>query len=403
MDPIESIRTAIDSLWQNKVRSGLTALGVIIGVLSVISLIALGEAAQTYIEKEFAVMGSNVVIVQPGKQETAGIFPISAGAEHPLTYQNAKEIKRRVPSVKGVSALVLGSGPVQYGERRRDTSIVGVTPDFEAVRQTRPNVGRFIQDRDIDKNARVCVLGTAVTHELFGDENPLNASISVNRSKHTVVGILEPKGMSLGMNLDDIVLIPIPSAQQLFHGGEDQLYEISVATNSREEIEAVSDTIHEVLYAAHDYTDDFTIIDQDGMLGTLGKIFDALEIMLASIAGIALLVGGIGIMNIMLVSVRERTREVGVRMAVGASRRDIGLQFLFESVTLSVGGGALGILLSWLGTIGMRIGYPEMPVSLSAWSVATALGFSLVVGVFFGVYPALKAAAVDPVEALRYE
>jgi putative ABC transport system permease protein len=203
--------------------------------------------------------------------------------------------------------------------------------------------------------------------------------------------------------MDDIVLVPLPSGQQLFHGGEDELFQILCSARSPEDIPMGMASIREILKAAHDYNEDFTVTDQASMLRTFAKIFDALKVMLAGIACISLLVGGIGIMNIMLVSVRERTREVGVRKAVGAKRKDIGLQFLIESITLSSMGGFVGILLGWAGAMTMTVIYPSLPIGLSAWSVALSFLFSLTVGVFFGVYPAFKASGVDPVEALRYE
>ncbi|HOZ47451.1 MAG TPA: ABC transporter permease [Candidatus Hydrogenedentes bacterium] len=395
--------TALRSLAQNKVRSFLTTLGVIIGVMSVILLVSLGEGAQAYIENEFAGMGSNVLIITPGKQETSGMFPISAGSFHRLTYRDACEIERKASGISGITSNVFGAGYVQYGDRRRDTLIIGVTEDFDDVRQLYAQIGRFIDETDIERKNRVCVIGTKVKEELFGNKNALHEKISVNRSKHLVVGIMEQKGMMLGINLDDIVIIPLPSAQDMFQGGEDYVMEILCSARTPDDIKPASASIREVLTAAHDNTEDFTITDQDGMLGTFSKIFDALRFMLAGIACISLLVGGIGIMNIMLVSVRERTREVGIRKAVGATRRDIGGQFLIEAVTLSLLGGVIGILLGWVGTAVTRLMYPTLPVFLSGWSVATAFTFSLSVGVFFGVYPAFKASGVDPVEALRYE
>ena len=403
MNLMECIGTALLSLAQNKVRSFLTTLGVIIGVMSVILLISLGEGAQTYVENQFAGMGSNVLIVSPGKQETTGMVVVTAGSFRKLTYENAKEIRRKTPGITGVSANVFGAGQVRYGNRQRNCLVLGVTGDFNDIRDIQVDVGRSITDDDVEKNNRVCVIGQTVKRELFGNHPALHEKVSVNRSKHMVVGISEAKGMALGIDLDDIVAIPLPSGQQMFHGGEDELFEIIVAARSPEDIKPAEESIKRILTAAHDYVEDFTITDQDGMIGTFSKIFDMLRFMLAGIACISLLVGGIGIMNIMLVSVRERTREVGVRKAVGAKRRDIGMQFLTEAVTLSILGGMIGIGLGWLGCFIVRTLYAAFPVHLSQWSVLMAFLFSLSVGVFFGVYPALKAASVDPVEALRYE
>lgn len=394
---------ALDSLAQNKVRSFLTMIGVTIGVLAVVLLVALGEGAQKYVAKEFADMGTNLLIITPGKQETSGMMPIVAGSFRKLTHENAKEIKRRAVGVKDVSPEVVGAGAVRYGDRERNCMILGVSPALERIRDMHVETGRFLDDKDLEKNNRVCVLGAQLKDELFGTANPLGERVSINRSKHLVVGVMERKGVTLGINADDIVIVPLLSGQQMFYGGEDELYQIVVQANSPEETQAAAESIRQILTAAHDYTEDFTIIDQTSMLSTLDKIFVALKVMLSGIASISLLVGGIGIMNIMLVSVRERTREVGIRKAVGATRRDIGLQFAIEAVTLSCLGGVLGILLSYVGTYSMRLAYPSFPISASAWSIIVAFAFSATVGVFFGAYPALKAASVDPVEALRYE
>jgi len=404
MSALECILTALRSLSQNKVRSFLTTLGVIIGVMSVILLISLGEAAQAYIQKEFAGMGSNVLIVSPGKQETTSdMIVVTGGSFRKLTYENAKEIKRKGIGVKGVSADVIGAGQIRYGSRQRNCLVIGVTEDFDEIRQLRTQIGRFIDAQDIDRNNRVVVIGTEVRKELFGNKQALYEKITINRRSHTVIGILEEKGMMLGVNLNDLVLIPLPSAQQMFNGGEDELMEILVSAKTEQDIKPATESIREILTAAHDYTEDFTVTDQDGMIDSFGKIFAALRFMLAGIACISLLVGGIGIMNIMLVSVRERTQEVGIRKAVGAKRKDIGTQFLIEAVTLSVFGGMMGVGISWIGTLIIGFLYPTLPVGLSMWSVAMAFSFSLTVGVFFGVYPAVKASGVDPVEALRYE
>jgi len=397
----ELIRTAIIALNQNKMRAALTALGVIIGVMSVILLIALGESAQAYVEREFAIMGSNVIIITPGKQETTGMFPISAGSHKKLTYEIARQIKRKVPGIIGVASNTLGLANIRYKNRQRNVLLIGTTPDFEKVRQLYTQIGRFLTEEDIERNSRVCIIGTTVKKELFGTHRALYEKISINGSKHTVVGILEERGMALGIDLGDIVIAPLPSAQRIFN--VEEVMEILIGARTQEDIPRATEAARKIVRSAHDNEEDFTITNQDSMLSAFSRIFSMLRLMLVGIACISLLVGGIGIMNIMLVSVRERTREVGIRMAVGATRADIGLQFLVESITLSVLGGMTGIFLGFIGSAIIRVLYPSLPIGLSLWSIMTAFLFSSAVGVVSGVYPALKAASVDPVEALRYE
>jgi len=403
MGPLDSILTALRAIGQNKVRAMLTTLGVIIGVLSVIMLIALGESAQFYVEREFAVMGSNVLLLTPGRQETAGMFPITAGSHRKLTFDIAKAIKRKGESITGVAANMLGLANVRYRNRQRNVMCIGTTPDFEHVRQLYTQIGRFISEQDIDRNNKVCVIGTTIQSELFGSQRALYELVSINGTKHMIVGILEERGMVLGIDLGDIVLVPLPSALQMFRGGEDELWEIVIGVRSKEDIGRAIESVRKIVKAAHDNNEDFTITDQDGMLATFSRIFDMLRLMLVGIASISLLVGGIGIMNIMLVSVRERTREVGIRKAVGARRIDVAAQFLIEAVTLSVLGGLVGIALGWLGTFILGELYPTLPIRMSLWSATLSFTFSVAVGVFFGVYPAMKASTVDPVVALRYE
>jgi putative ABC transport system permease protein len=401
MNWFEHIFTAVQSIGQNKVRALLTTLGVIIGVMSVILLVALGESTQAYVEKEFAVMGSNVIIVTPGRQETTGLIPITAGSHRKLTYEIAKAIKRKATGVTGVAANSIGLAAVKYGTRQRHVLLIGTTPDFDKVRQLYAQIGRFISDEDLDRGNKVCVIGTTLKRELFGEERALYKTVSINGSKHMVVGILEERGMALGIDLGDLVIVPLPSAQQMFN--KEELMEILASSRSQEDIPLATKSITKIVKAAHDNNLDFTVTDQDGMLSTFSRIFDMLRFLLVGIASISLLVGGIGIMNIMLVTVRERTREVGIRKAVGARRFDIAFQFLIEAVTLSVIGGCIGILLGAISAATLHFIYPSMPIGISLWSAVTAFTFSMAVGVFFGVYPAFKAASVDPVEALRYE
>ena len=403
MSLFECFRTAWYALMQGKTRAFLTMLGVIIGVMAVVLLVSLGTAAQKYIERQFEAMGSYLIAITPGKQETTGMMPVVGGAAHPLSRSDVNRIRRYATGIKAVIPLDVGAANIRYGNRTRDVTIVGTGHEFPEVRKTRVEVGRFFTEREVENNTRVCILGPKAKHELFGNDPALYERITVNRAGFLVIGILEQRGMTLGLNLDDLVLIPATCSQQMFHAGEDELFQILALPRSHDDIEPAIESIREILYAAHDYTEDFSILDEDSMLGSFYRIFAALQFMLGGLASISLLVGGIGIMNIMLVSVRERTREVGIRKAVGARRRDIGMQFLVESVTLSLLGGVLGIGAGWIGTAVLRFLYPTLPAYLSSWAVVLAFTFSLTVGVFFGVYPAIKASGVDPVEALRYE
>ncbi|NLN93131.1 MAG: FtsX-like permease family protein [Candidatus Hydrogenedens sp.] len=404
MNILECIWMALTSLSENKVRSFLTTLGVIIGVMSVILLVSLGEAAQAYIENQFSGMGSNVIIITPGKQETtSSMIAVSAGSFRKLTTDNVAELRRKARGIKAVTGNVIGTGQVRYRNVERNCIVLGTEEGMAVIRDVHTTQGRFISTQDVEKNNRVCVIGVKLKNDLFGSGQAMFQRISINRSKHVVVGVLEERGQMLGIDLDDLVVIPLPSGQQMFYGGEDTVFEINAAARTAEDIPMAQESIRKVLMAAHDNNEDFTIINQDAIVDSFGKILSALRLMLVGIAAISLLVGGIGIMNIMLVSVRERTREVGIRKSVGATRSDIAIQFLIEAVTLSVCGGLIGVGIAWATTVILGMIYPTVPVIISMWSVLTAFIFSLVTGVFFGVYPATKASSVDPVEALRYE
>ena len=402
MNFIEIFKVALEAILSNKVRSGLTMLGVIIGVLAVILLVSIGEGAQVYITKELTGMGTNLLIITPGKTSTSGGFhPPSAGTVRKLTYDDSQALKRRAWLLSEAVPMVFGTGRIKYQNMGRDTMIIGTTPEFQSIRNLFVGIGSYVTQGDVDSKAKVVVLGTKVKEELFGQENALGKAVTLSDARYRVVGVMQKRGTSLGMDLDDIVFIPVTSGQELFD--TDGLFEIIASTLRTEDVDGAIAQIKEVLIKRHAHKEDFTVQSQGAMLQTMNTILNVLTAVLGGIAGISLLVGGIGIMNIMLVSVRERTREIGIRKAIGARNSDIMAQFLIEAITLSGVGGVIGIILG----VGIALLIPlfvtVLPTSVSLWSIAMAFSFSMAVGVFFGVYPARKASLQDPITALRYE
>jgi len=402
MNFLETFRVAFEAIVSNKVRSGLTMLGVIIGVMAVILLVSIGAGAQAYITKELTGMGTNLLVITPGKTSMRGGFhPPSAGTVRKLTYDDSQALRRRAWLLTDAVPLVFGTGKLKYRNMGRDIMIIGTTPEFQRVRNLFVDTGSYISQGDVDSKSKVVVLGTKVKEELFGGENALGKVVILSDARYRVVGVMQKKGTSMGMDIDDIVYIPVTSGQELFD--TDSLFEIIASTPRAEDVDRAIAQIKDVLIKRHAHKEDFTIQTQGAMLETMNTILGVLTAVLGGIAGISLLVGGIGIMNIMLVSVRERTREIGIRKALGARNSDILAQFMIEAVTLSGAGGVIGIILG----VGLALVIPVfvdvLPTSVSLWSIMMAFFFSAAVGIFFGVYPARKAALQDPIQALRWE
>jgi putative ABC transport system permease protein len=399
---IEHLRAALAAILANKLRAALTMLGVIIGVLSVALLVSVGDGARKYLDDTLSGIGTNLLSVTPGRRETRGGFAGPPGnIARPLTMDDVHALERQGTLLREVSPIVMGSGAARYQSRQRDTTIIGVGAPFAELRNMRVDVGTFVRDEDVAARRRVAILGRTMVHELFGDENPLGKPIRLAEGRFRVIGILEHKGTSLGFDLDDIVIVPATAAQDLF--GQDHLTQVVTAAKTKEDVKGAMDEVEEILARRRNGERTFTVQSQDDLISVFGTLTSAMTLALLAIASVSLVVGGIGIMNIMLVSVRERTREIGVRRALGATRTDVLLQFLIESLAIATTGGLVGLALgAGLVALVTRVA-PSVPLRFSPWIALVAFSAAFVVGVVSGVVPARRAARLDPVEALRYE
>jgi putative ABC transport system permease protein len=413
MNLLESIRLAMRALAANKLRSILTMLGIIIGVGAVIALMSIGRGVEKYVTDQFAGLGSNLLFITPG-QITDGP-PRQRVNVQLLTLSDAQAVadRSRAPSVRAVAAEFGDNATLSRGKQDMQVNARATTATFLEVISWDLALGTFFTQDDIDARARVAVLGADAYRTLFtASEYPLDQTVRIDNLLFRVIGVLEPRGGGFGGNQDDAVFIPLSTAQdRLFRrktiSGDYQINVIYASVADDALTDAAQTEIAEILRERRNISyldsDDFNIISQDDLISVFGDILGALTIFLGAIAAISLLVGGIGIMNIMLVSVTERTREIGLRKAVGAKRRDVLLQFLVEAVTLAVLGGAIGIALGVGGALGISTAFESFEAVVGLDAILTALLFSMAVGLFFGIYPAFQASRLNPIDALRYE
>jgi putative ABC transport system permease protein len=403
MDLVESIKMATTTLVANKLRSSLTMLGIIIGNASVIAMVGIGEGAQRLASEQFETLGPNLLFIVPGSQQTRST---TLNLPKTLVLGDAKAIANQVPSVTEVAPQINSRLLVTYRNRNTNTAITGTTPDFLAVRSFDVARGRFITNLDLERNKQVVALGADLAEKLFGNSDPIGQTVRIKNASFQVIGVMVPKGAFLGDNQDDTAFIPLTTMANRLVGRTSpyglELTFISVTAKNQDSIGAAQFQIENLLRLRHKITDedDFTVRTQKDVLKIVGTITGGLTILLAAIAAISLLVGGIGVMNIMLVSVTERTQEIGLRKAIGAQERDILIQFLIEAVILSAAGGIIGTVLG-ISVIQVVAMVSPLKAGISPVAILLSVSVSGGIGLFFGVVPARRAAKLDPIVALR--
>jgi putative ABC transport system permease protein len=410
MKLIATVRIALDALKSNKMRSALTMLGIIIGVAAVIAMVGVGSGATARIDEQIQSIGSNVIIVLSGSINSGGIR-LGSGASQTLTVEDAKAIATDCPAVEAASGTVRGSAQIVNGNNNWFTSIQGVTPEYLTIRDYTVDSGRAFTSQDDDAAAKVALLGRTVANNLFGDADPVGQVIRIKNVPFTVSGVLSGKGQSpTGQDQDDVILIPLSTAKRKVLGSSQanlsSVSSIMVQARGPSVMKEAEQQVTDLLRQRHrlqpTQDDDFSVRNLEEVFSAQETSAHVMSILLAAIASVSLVVGGIGIMNIMLVSVTERTREIGIRIAIGAQKKDILRQFLVEAVTLALMGGIIGIATG-LSASALISFFANWSTLISPVAIALAFGFSAMVGVFFGWYPAKKAASLDPIVCLRYE
>ena len=403
MNLIESFRMATATLVANKMRSSLTMLGIVIGNASVIAMVGIGQGAKNLASEQFESLGPNVIFVGPGRQEERRT---TFDLPQTLVWADAIAIKEQVPSIRDVAPQITGNQLISYRNRNASEQVVGTTPEYLTVRSFEIDRGRFFDDVDVKRNRRVVVLGSEIADKFFSQQDPIGKKIRVKNINLEVIGVLESKGSFLGQNQDLTVYVPLTTMANQIVGNKSpygtQVTVISIAAKDENSIRAAKLQVENLLRLRHKITgeDDFTVNTQKDVLEIVGTITNGLTVLLAAIAGISLLVGGIGVMNIMLVAVTERTKEIGLRKAIGAKEGDILWQFLIEATILSAAGGAIGTVVGVTGILIVGALSPLAP-TISPVAIVLAVGVSGAIGLSFGVFPAKAAAKLDPIVALR--
>lgn len=398
MSFLDLIRFAWAALKGHRLRTVLSTLGVAIGVASVVLLTALGEGARVYVTGELSTLGSNLIIVLPGKVETTGAMPVVGGTPNDLTLEDAEALQRRVPLIGRLAPLTFGQADVSYGALSRNVNVIGTTADFLPLRRLVLSRGSFLPAGEMTRGNTVCVIGSKVQQELFPGMNPLGKILRLGDWRLRIIGVMTARGESVGFDLDDIVFIPVATALKVFD--QTTLFRIMIEANSFENLDRTKKEILAVITERHNDEEDVTLITQDSVLESFNQIFTALTLALAGIAAISLTVAGIGIMNVMLVSVSERTSEIGLMKAIGVTSSQVVWVFLAEATLLSVIGGVVGLIVAQLLVNASQELFPSFPVQIPQWAILAAVGVALTVGISFGVWPARRASRLDPILAL---